>query len=228
MPDEQADQCHDEQEHYHPLTRKAPQQHPQQRNDERQLRHCRTQISNSDALYFSCVRPEERDPHSPRQEVQDDDRDVTPYAQEQERPARPPQQGRSIGPLCDGRDQEECPIAPLLFEVFRGDPKMDQGSAQREGSCHVQNRLRPARICRVIHNVCPGHGISFPKRSVSLPLAAILPTPTPIELHLPFRTGPLLYGQGGDIEGIPQGRRVRREAHLIEQGHHVCNLADVR
>src|SRR3712207_5970218 len=82
-------------------------------------------------------------------------------------------------PLCDGRDQEECPITPPLFEVFRDYPKMDQGSAQREGSCHVQDRLRPARIriCRVIHNVCPGHGFSFPKRSVSLPLFAILPTP---------------------------------------------------
>src|SRR5215212_7480270 len=69
VPDEQTNQCHDEQEHYHPLTGKASQQHPQQRNDERQLRRRRKQISNSHALYFSCVRPEERNPHSPRQEV---------------------------------------------------------------------------------------------------------------------------------------------------------------
>src|SRR5215208_4890904 len=136
-------------------------------------------------------------------------------------------QGRSIGPLCGGRDQEECPIAPPLFEVFRDDPKMDQGSEKREGSCHVQDHLRPARICRLIHNVCPGHGNSFPKGSVSLPLFAILPTPTPIELRLSFLMGPLLYGQGGDVEGIPQGRSVRCEAHYIEQGHHVRHLADV-
>src|SRR5829696_4737171 len=117
---------------------------------------------------------------------------------------------------------ETLPPMPRSKSGRRG-----QRSAQREGSCHVQDRLRPARICRVIHNVCPGHGISFPKRSVSLPLFAILPAPTPIELRLPFLTGPLLYGQCGDAEGITQGRRVRREAHHIEQGHHVRHLADV-
>ena len=79
----------------------------------------------------------------------------------------------------------------------------------------------------MVQNVCPGHEISFPQCSVSLPLITILPTPAPIEFRLPFLTGPLLYGQGGDAEGIPQGRRVRREAHFIEQGHHVRHLADV-
>ena len=79
----------------------------------------------------------------------------------------------------------------------------------------------------MVQNVCPDHEISFPQCSVSLPLITILPTPAPIEFRLPFLTGPLLYGQGGDAEGLPQDRRVRREAHLIEQGHHVRHLADV-
>ena len=69
VPDEQTNQRQDEQDHYHPLTGKAPQQHPQQRDDERQLRRRRNYISNPHPLYFSYVRPEERDPHRPRQEV---------------------------------------------------------------------------------------------------------------------------------------------------------------
>src|SRR5919199_864757 len=40
-------------------------------------------------------------------------------------------------------------------------------------------------------------------------------------------TRPLLYAEGGDAEGATEDRRIGREAHGVEEGHHARQLSKV-
>ena len=100
------------------------------------------------------LRPEKRNPHGARHEIQNDDRQVTPDAgQKEHRTSRRHDQGRTVQPLRRGDQHEKYPISPSLLEMLGRRPGVHRSRDHRQRYRHVRNRPRYVHI-NIFFSVC--------------------------------------------------------------------------